>query len=61
MATDFACTYNDTHVCEMVKPGTCSISYRVGHFNRATALQPDGYYVMWINYQILATDYNTSV
>ena len=61
MATDVACTFNDTHVCEMAKPATCSISYTVGYLNLATPLQPDGYYVTWANYHILATDYDTSV
>ena len=61
MATDSACTFNDTYVCQMVKPGTCSFSYGVKYLNMTTALQPDGYYVQWSNYQILATDYNTSV
>ena len=61
MATDSTCTFNDTYVCQMVKPGICSFSYGVIYLNRTTAQQPDGYYVQWSNYQILATDYNTSV
>ena len=61
MATNFACTYKETSVCEMVKPGTCSFSYGLKYLKQTTPQQPYGYYVQWTNYHILATDYTTSV
>ena len=60
MATNCACTFRDVNLCQTAVPGTCSLSYSAGFLPPGTALPP-GYYVMWSNYHVLVTDYDTSV